>query len=204
MTCVDCGKEITGAANKRRCDDCNYKRRQEYYIAWRKERKEPGGDEVKERKCAVCGAEFPAGTPASRKYCTRCAEQKEKENRAKNRQKLKAAAAEKAAASQQPRILKAADRKYCEKCIYVGNFSENYLCGFLLQTGEVRGCKAGVGCKRRITGKEIKALPKSEARRCEKCGRKFDGGKYARFCDECRAELQRQAGRHMAEARRNQ
>lgn len=42
------------------------------------------------------------------------------------------------------------DKLYCSKCVYQGCYTEDYLCNYILITGEHRGCKAGVGCNKRI------------------------------------------------------
>ncbi len=157
-----------------------------------------------ERKCRMCGVVFPPNTPATRKYCLDCSAIRYKENQARQKAKRKALDAVKAQERKKeeqklPKTLSEADKRYCRKCVYAGAFTANYLCNFMVMTGERRGCKAGVGCERRLLEKD---LPKDTRRACERCGTKFEGTKYRRFCDECRKELQREAGRRMIEKRR--
>lgn len=59
-------------------------------------------------------------------------------------------------------------RKYCNKCIYsmrIGTVSskselKDCHCGYILITGEMRGCPGGVNCIKRCTDKSI--LPKKK------------------------------------------
>ena len=159
------------------------------------------------KSCIMCGAEFPEGTPAARKYCLDCGaikykqDQQRRNERKRERKRARKAQEQNLKPPHDPKTLQEIDKRYCGKCVYAGSFSANYLCNFMLMTGERRGCKAGVGCNRRLLEKD---LPKDTRCVCERCGKRFEGSKWRRFCDDCRKELQRQAGRHMAELKKEQ
>ena len=65
------------------------------------------------------------------------------------------------------------DRVYCSKCLYACGLSgrADYLCEYILFTGERRGCKAGRGCtKRKIARPQRPAsflYGKGEPLKCE-------------------------------------
>ena len=96
--------------------------------------------------CLRCGGELPRGCALTRKYCDKCAVER---NRELTRERQKKAA--KRMHEVNAERFYSADREYCRKCIFYG--SEEYgnnLCDFMLQTGQRRGCKYGVGCEKRI------------------------------------------------------
>ena len=158
-----------------------------------------------EKKCVVCGKVFPAGTPASKKYCDECAvvhrAKKKHEQNMRYKERILAAQGKKpkAYAPHQPRQLKGSDKAYCTKCLYKGRFSEDYLCNYFLMTGSVRGCKAGYGCEKRelITG----TTDEQGRKQCERCGVLYIGTKSSRYCMACRKEALRANQRHMMEVR---
>ena len=154
-----------------------------------------------ERKCVMCGKVFPEGTPASRKYCYECLEIRHAEQQRKQKEKRKA---ERKAAPPPPppkkSTLTKANKQYCAKCIYCGSFSAGYLCNYILLTSQVRGCKAGVGCTRRV--KQNEKTEKYSKRICERCGAVYVGTKQAHFCMACRREAMRKNVIKANEARR--
>lgn len=93
------------------------------------------------------------------------------------------------------------DKKYCTTCVYRGSFNAGYLCNYFCLTGNRRGCKAGVGCDKKLTHREaelqfkfsfgsgqvkdITRYPRKEIK-CERCGITFLGTYKARFCPECK------------------
>lgn len=96
-----------------------------------------------------------------------------------------------------PKMLTAADKKYCSSCIYKGSFAADYLCNFFVITGMMRGCPAGVGCNQRRS--EPIFVPKPQPKiptdklppskleiKCIRCGNTFIGSKKARYCEHCR------------------
>ena len=158
-----------------------------------------------ERKCLMCGAPFPPGTAASRKYCFDCLdirhEQFKIRHRDREREKAREKAAEKRqnANNRQPKALKNKDMVYCAKCYYRGRFSEGYLCNYFCMTGKLRGCKAGFGCEKRETAGF--SATGQENRTCERCGARYIGTKVAHFCPECRKAASRENVRKATEAR---
>ena len=106
-----------------------------------------------ERKCQMCGAVFPEGTPASRKYCYDCWTIRHKEADLRCREKRREKAKEKAEAAKKnspERTSTKANRAYCGKCFYHGFIREgNMTCDYILLTGHRRGCKFGAGCEKR-------------------------------------------------------
>ena len=98
-----------------------------------------------------------------------------------------------------PRMLTAADKKYCHPCVYKGSFAADYLCNYISVTGERRGCPAGVGCTQRRT--EPIFIPKPQPKlpegqlpkgkhkiQCARCGNIFIGSKRAQYCEACRRQ----------------
>ncbi len=84
MNCVDCGKEITGAANKRRCEECNHRHQLEYYAQRRAEARERAREgRAKEppaiRYCMDCGVQLPIGCCSRQKRCVECAKVRKRE-----------------------------------------------------------------------------------------------------------------------------
>lgn len=145
------------------------------------------------RTCKICGEPLPADSAASRKYCIKCSKERsveqQRERSERHHRKRTQERRQKAQIQEQKReklMLSSADKKYCQKCIYVGSFSMQQLCNFMLIEGRRRGCKAGVGCTER------KFPAQSQTRRkgiCERCGAPFDNmNSRAHFCDKCRAE----------------
>ena len=84
MTCVDCGKEITGAATRLRCEECNYarklmadaKRRAE---ARDREREGREKEPPKIKYCIDCGVQLPVGCCVRTQRCTECRVKRKKE-----------------------------------------------------------------------------------------------------------------------------
>ena len=149
-----------------------------------------------ERKCQMCGAVFPEGTPASRKYCYDCLEKRKQEAQIRHRDKEREKARQRAEIARQSRpatVFNKANRDYCSKCIYCGSFTEGYLCDYNLKTRLSRRCKPGVGCNKRETmdGK----------RRCDRCGRIFEVTGRATLCDDCRRQARAENARRVNERR---
>lgn len=95
--------------------------------------------------CLRCGNALPDGSCYTRKYCVKCAAER---NRELTRERQKKAV--KRMQEVNAERLYNADREYCKKCVYYG--SEEYgnnLCDYILLVGHRRGCKAGVGCEKR-------------------------------------------------------
>ena len=151
-----------------------------------------------EKKCQMCGAVFPPGTPAARKYCYDCLEKRHADAYARHREKEREKARVKAEAERQARpenILSEANRKYCKNCIYVGNFAHGYLCNYLDITKTRRGCKPGVGCD-----KHRKDLEDGQ-KRCERCGTIFETTGTATQCADCRRLARIENARRINERR---
>ena len=148
-----------------------------------------------EHKCAMCGTVFPKGTPGAKRYCSDCLKKRQAEAYARHRDKEREKAREKAAAKQaaSATVFNKANRDYCAKCIYCGNFNEGYLCDYNLKTRMSRGCKVGVGCTKRETmdGK----------RRCERCGVIFAYNNREHLCADCRHKVRVENARRACEAR---
>lgn len=148
-------------------------------------------------KCERCGVPLPKSRTNNRKYCAECGKIVNRERtRARNAENNKLMAnenremraarlAEKAATA---KTLRAADIAYCKKCFYHGSWTESYLCDYFCMTGERRGCKAGVGCRKR----KLRGNVTNGKRVCQRCGAKYDGGDRSRYCDECRAIVKRE------------
>lgn len=144
------------------------------------------------RRCQMCGAIFPPGTVAVRKYCYACMDIRHKEQR--ERAKAKRRAERAAAPPPEPtepedQVLTEENKAYCGVCEYHGSFNEGYLCNYIMMTGNVRGCKAGDGCTQRKIhdGKAI-----YERRICERCGAEYIGTKTSHICIACRREVLRE------------
>lgn len=150
---------------------------------------------MRERKCVICGAPFPANAPASKKYCDSCREAHERERyiiRRDARRKLRAESpSPQPKQIKPPRTLQKKDEDYCRRCVYKGRFSAGYLCDYYSMTGERRGTKAGFGCERRkFPAKEpVKHV-------CERCGVEIES-KYSHLCAECRLAFRREAAHRM-------
>ena len=100
---------------------------------------------IESRACLRCGNILPQGSGQSRKYCAECGRRRNIELTQARQQAAARKREEKRAADQAY-----ADREYCRSCKYYGSGEyHNNLCDYILKTGHVRGCKAGVGCKRR-------------------------------------------------------
>ena len=100
---------------------------------------------MRERICLRCGGPLPEVCSPSRKYCDACAAER---NRELTRERLERARQKAYILRQQRQASK--DRAYCKKCVFYGSGEyHNNLCDYILKTGHVRGCKAGVGCERR-------------------------------------------------------
>lgn len=100
---------------------------------------------IDDRTCLMCGQPLPEWSSRSRRYCDECGRKRNIEltwARQRKREKVQREAAEIRQA--------AADRKYCQKCLYAhaGKYP-THLCDYILLTGNRRGCKAGVGCTER-------------------------------------------------------
>lgn len=97
------------------------------------------------RTCLRCGKELPADCSISRRFCVECGKERNREmTRARQQKAQERANAEEAARKEKE------DRAYCKPCEYYGtNDYVNNLCDYLLRTGHARGCKAGVGCRRK-------------------------------------------------------
>ena len=142
-----------------------------------------------ERRCQMCGTVFPEGTPASRKFCYDClairhADQ-QKRHKEQQRQKREEEAASQTAV--RPLTLDPVDKAYCSKCVYCGSFHEGYLCNYIIVTGNVRGCKAGNSCERRVESDKVE--PIHGLRVCERCGSEYVGTRNATLCPSCRREV---------------
>lgn len=96
--------------------------------------------------CLRCGGKLPFGCCTTKKYCDKCAAERNRE-RARERQRKAVQRMQEVNAER----FYNADREYCKPCIYcgVGEYSSN-LCDYILDTGHIRGCKYGVGCEKRI------------------------------------------------------
>lgn len=95
--------------------------------------------------CLRCGGKLPDNAYLTRKYCDKCAVERNKEL-TRDRQKK----AEKRTIEVNAEKDYSADFEYCKPCVYRG--SEEYgknLCDYILLVGHRRGCKAGVGCEKR-------------------------------------------------------
>lgn len=95
--------------------------------------------------CLICGDPLPEGSSNSRRYCPRCATERNRELARERLRKGKERQLERDREKQE-----AKDREYCKRCIYYGSeiYGKN-LCDYLLMTGQRRGCHYGVGCDRR-------------------------------------------------------
>lgn len=96
--------------------------------------------------CLRCGGKLPEGCALTRKYCTACAAER---NRELTRERTRKAHHRSVVALQTKQA--AEDRAYCKKCVYYG--SEEYgnnLCDYILKVGHRRGCPIGVGCVCRV------------------------------------------------------
>ena len=96
--------------------------------------------------CLRCGNALPEGSHLTKKYCDECAVERNRElTRERNRkaiQRMQEVNAER---------FYNADREYCKKCVYHGSHEYgNNLCDYILVVGHRRGCKAGVGCEKRV------------------------------------------------------
>ncbi len=94
--------------------------------------------------CLICGKLLPAGSSYSRRYCDACGRER---NRELTRLRAKGMAERAAEAAAEKRGAK--DRAYCKQCVYANRHDSINLCNYILITGKMRGCKAGVGCERR-------------------------------------------------------
>lgn len=75
--CIDCGKEIPGAANRLRCDECNHKHQLAYYAQRRAEARERAREgRAKEppvvKYCIDCGVQLPLGCCVRTQRCPEC------------------------------------------------------------------------------------------------------------------------------------
>lgn len=100
---------------------------------------------VDQRTCLRCGQPLPEGASCSRRYCDACGKQRNIElTRARQERQAK----QRQAVSELKQWI--ADKRYCRKCEFSGtNKYCNNLCDYMLITGHRRGCRAGVGCKKR-------------------------------------------------------
>ena len=48
--------------------------------------------------------------------------------------------------------------QYCRRCIYLSR-SGQATCDYIVLTGHMRGCPAGVGCDRRVNGERVRPSP---------------------------------------------
>lgn len=97
-----------------------------------------------EKICLRCGNELPITCGPSRKYCDACAAARNREL-TRERQKKAVKLMREAKAEKQS----AKDRAYCKPCVYAAAGYGEHLCDYILRTGHRRGCKAGVGCRKR-------------------------------------------------------
>ena len=105
------------------------------------------------RACLDCGVPFTEKDSPLKKRCSACqrlhkieiTKKKEEERRRKDAEMKK----KQYLPNLDNRILAKADVDYCEPCEYHGKFDAGYLCNYILDTGQRRGCKAGVGCTKR-------------------------------------------------------
>ena len=158
---------------------------------------------AREYNCRVCGKAFPPETPATRKYCKECAALVLRENAARRREQQRIAklyTENYSGKTAKAGTLKEADKRYCRKCIYRGNFTENYLCDYISITRERRGCPAGAGCEKRVLESMVKE--ESAQRTCQRCGRQYEGKRRSHFCPDCRTAMRQEAARHMVEVRK--
>ena len=156
------------------------------------------------RKCQMCGAIFPEDTPASRKYCFDChmIRHKEQQMRQAEKRRMQALERQNNPEPKQERVyktLRESDKAYCNKCLYRGRFTEEYLCNYFCLTGKLRGCKAGVGCDKRHIA--TNADNTFGYRTCKRCGAPFVGTKDANYCIECRRKVCRENAKKAHEAR---
>ena len=105
-----------------------------------------------EHKCILCGADIP-DKRGGRCYCQACsaymrAERERKHNEEVQVLRIKHEIEPKPVPKREV-TLKKQDMTYCRKCIYHGNFDQQILCEYMYHTGHRRGCRPGVGCKRR-------------------------------------------------------
>lgn len=52
--------------------------------------------------------------------------------------------------------MKTEDFFYCRNCIYLSRTNGEHTCDYIGVTGHMRGCKAGVGCTKRYTGRKTR------------------------------------------------
>ena len=105
---------------------------------------------MKIRECQLCGKPLAENAAAARKYCPECSRVHSRELTRRRRKELARIKAMKKQEAAPQRVPDEIDRAYCQYCKYSGVYTDNYLCNYILKTGTRRGCKAGVGCTKRV------------------------------------------------------